>query len=302
MERRKIFLGLLILGTAFWGISFSVTKLAIGENQSSLFLFYRFSLATIVLSVVFWKQVKSLNPASVKTGACLALPLVLGIYLQTLGITHTSASQCSFVAGITVVIIPILKLIIYRKSPPLKIWIAAFTALSGLFVISIKDNFSIGTGDLYTITGAFCFAVYLIQIERESKIKDIIPTIVPMFATCSILALLLTFSQENIIWIPQQNIFWTGIIFCALFSTAYMYTISNISQQYISAERVSIIYLFEPVFGAIAAFFILGEDISSRLLIGGGLIFTATLISELKLQIPNLTSLPGILKKKEHWR
>jgi len=302
MEKRNIFLILLVLGTAFWGISFSVTKLAIGENQSTLFLFYRFLLATIVLSIVFWKYVKKLDSNSVKTGAKLALSLVLGIYLQTLGIIHTSASQCSFVAGITVVIIPVLKLIVYRKSAPLKIWIAAFTALTGLFVISIKENFSIGTGDLYTIAGAFCFAVYLIQIEKESKVRDIISTIVPMFATCSLLAFLLTLSQENISWIPQQNPFWTGIIFCALFSTAYMYTISNISQKYISAERVSIIYLFEPVFGAIAAHFILGENISSRLLIGGMLIFTATLVSELKWQIPNMTSLFRVVKKKEHWR
>jgi drug/metabolite transporter (DMT)-like permease len=300
MEKRNVFLSLLVLGTAFWGISFSVTKLAIGENQPALFLFYRFLLATMVLSIVFWKYVKRLDLNSVKAGATLALPLVSGIYLQTLGITHTSASQCSFVAGITVVIIPLLKLVIYRKSAPLKIWIAALTALIGLFVISIKDNFSIGIGDLYTITGAFCFAVYLIQVEKKSKASDIIPTIVPMFATCSIMAFLLTFTQENISRIPQQNTFWIGIIFCALFSTAYMYSISNISQKYISAERVSIIYLFEPVFGAIAAHFILGENISSRLLIGGGLIFMATLISELNLKwrIFNTASIPSIIKDK----
>ncbi len=291
MEKRNIYLALLLLGTAFWGISFPVTKLAIGENQPTLFLFYRFTLATLVLSIVFWKYVKRLDPTSIKTGASLAIPLVAGIYLQTLGITHTSASQCSFVAGITVVIIPVLKLIYYKKTAALKIWIAAFTALIGLFVISINANFSIGIGDLYTIAGAFCFAIYLIQIEKESKARDIIPTIVPMFATCSILVFLLTLSKENTNWIPEQNTFWIGVIFCALFSTAYMYTISNISQKYISAERVSIIYLFEPIFGAIAAHFILGEGISSRLLIGGGLIFMATLLSELnfKWRMPSAT-------------
>ena len=155
MEKRNLFLILLILGTAFWGISFSVTKLAIGQHQPVLFLFYRFLLATMVLSVVFWKYVKKLDSTAIKTGAGLAIPLVLGIYLQTLGITHTSASQCSFVAGITVVMIPVIKLFIYRKPAVLKIWIAAFTALIGLFVISVTDKFSIGTGDLYTIIGAF---------------------------------------------------------------------------------------------------------------------------------------------------
>ncbi|WP_421943132.1 DMT family transporter [Pedobacter sp.] len=285
MEKKNFYLLLLILGTAFWGISFSVTKLAIGPNQSALFLFYRFLLATLVLTLVFWKHVKNIGAKSIKTGAVLAVPLVAGIYLQTLGITNTSASQCSFVAGITVVIIPVFKLVFYRNAAPLKIWIAAFVALIGLFVISVTDNLSIGIGDVYTIIGAFCFAVYLIQVEKASKKGNIIPTIVPMFASCSLFTFLLIFSsQQNIVWIPEQNNFWIGIVFCALFSTAYMYSVSNIAQKYISAERVSIIYLFEPVFGAIAAYFILGENITSRLLIGGALIFTATLISELKLK------------------
>nr|WP_315423452.1 DMT family transporter [uncultured Pedobacter sp.] len=299
MEKRNLFLILLILGTAFWGISFSVTKLAIGQHQPVLFLFYRFLLATMVLSVIFWKQVKNLNATTIKRGAGLAIPLVLGIYLQTLGITHTSASQCSFVAGITVVMIPVIKLIIYRKAAALKIWIAACTALIGLFVISITDKFSIGTGDLYTIIGAFCFAIYLIQIEKESKADDIVPTIVPMFATCAVLTFVLTFIQGNPTWIPQQETFWIGIVFCALFSTAYMYTISNISQKYISAERVSIIYLFEPIFGAFAAHFILGEAITSRLLIGGGMIFLATLISELKWRMPGQMAISSLSKWKK---
>jgi len=284
MDKKNTFLALLILGTAFWGISFSVTKLAIGPNQSAIFLFYRFLLATAVLTAVFWRYVKELNFTSIKTGASLAVPLMLGIYLQTLGITHTSASQCSFVAGITVVIIPVFKLVIYKKAAPLKIWFATVIALTGLSIISIKESFNIGAGDLYTIAGAFFFAVYLIQIERESKARDIIPTIVPMFATCAILTFLLALTQQNINWIPRENTFWMGIVFCAIFSTAYMYTISNLSQKYISAERVSIIYLFEPVFGAIAAYLILGEQITSRLLFGGGLIFMATIVSELKLK------------------
>lgn len=299
MEKKTLFLILLILGTAFWGISFSVTKLAIAHGQPLLFLCYRFLLATAVLSIIFRKHVKKPNVSVIKTGAGLAVSLVLGIYLQTLGITHTSASQCSFVAGITVVIIPVIKLMIYRKAAPLKIWIAGFVALIGLFVISVTSKLSIGTGDLYTIAGAFCFAIYLIQVEKKSKEGDIVPTIVPMFATCAVLTFLLASFQKDTVWIPETQTFWFGIIFCALFSTAYMYTISNIAQKYISAERVSIIYLFEPVFGAFAAHFVLGEAITSRLLIGGGLIFTATLISELKWRMPGQMAMLSLSKQKK---
>lgn len=282
MDKKNVFLLLLILGTAFWGISFSVTKLAIGHASSLTFLFYRFLAATIVLSVIFVKHLRTINWHSAKTGAILAIPLTLGIYLQTLGIKYSTASQCSFVAGTCVIIIPLLKAIFYNTVAPAKIWLAAVIALAGLSVISLNANFSVSIGDLYTISGAVGFGVYLIKVEKLSRADHIAHTVVPMFAACAMITCGLALVDTSSNWLPESNQFWMGIAYCALFSTAYMYTISNISQRYLSAERVAIIYLFEPVFGAIAACFILGEHLTWRLFTGGSLIFAATLISELK--------------------
>lgn len=284
MTRKQIILILLIIGTAFWGISYSVTKLAIGNYSPSTFLFYRFLMASMVLAVVFWKYVRNITFESIKTGAVLAVPMFLGIHLQTVGLKYTDASQCSFIAGLCVIIIPLIKLTIYRTSPPLKIWMAALTALTGLFIIAVKEKFTINIGDLYTIAGAFGFAVYLISVEKHSAVKNLLSSIVPMFFTCALLTFILALTDQNAVWFPERDTFWLGIIYCALFSTAYMYTISNISQRYLSAERVAVIYLFEPIFGAIAAFFILGENLSLRLLLGGSLIFAATLISEINFK------------------
>ncbi|MGN7809548.1 DMT family transporter [Flavobacterium sp. 22076] len=287
MNKRQILLVLLIIGTAFWGISYSVTKLAIGNFSPSTFLFYRFLMAVMVLTVIFWKYVRNTNLESIKTGAVLAVPMFLGIHLQTVGLKYTDASQCSFIAGLCVIIIPLIKLTVYKTSPPLKIWIAALTALSGLFIIAVKEKFTINLGDLYTIAGAFAFAVYLISVEKHSAAKNLLTSIVPMFAFCALFTFILALTDQNADWFPERNTFWLGVIYCALFSTAYMYTISNISQRYLSAERVAVIYLFEPIFGAIAAFFILGENLSLRLLLGGSLIFAATLISEVNLKNSN---------------
>lgn len=284
MTRKNLFLLLLILGTAFWGISFSVTKIAIGYGSSTVFLFYRFFLATIVLSALFSKKLKKISQASIRIGAELAIPLMIGIYLQTLGIKYSTASQSSFVAGMTVIFIPLLKIILHKKLAPVKVWIAALFALTGLSIISIKNDFSINIGDFYTIAGAFGFAYYLIRVEKHAKNTDIITTIVPMFGICSILSFALVIMDNSRIWFPVHQEFWFGIVFCALLSTAYMYSISNMAQKYLSAEQVSIIYLFEPIFGAIAASFLLSEILSWRLLIGGSFIFIGMLISELKFR------------------
>ena len=280
MDRKNLLLLLLIIGTAFWGISYSVTKIAVDHASSSTFLFYRFLGATLVLSVVFRKSFKTSNLGIVGTGAGLAIPLVFNSFSLTLGIKYTSASQASFLTGMCVIIVPLLKLIFFRTTVPLKTWIAGLIALTGLFIICIKDGFSISAGDLYTITGALGFSIYLIRVEKVSKGGNIIPTIVPMFAMCTVISGCLAIADNSATWLPESNGFWIGILYCALFSTAYMYTVSNIAQRYISSEKVAIIYLFEPVFGAAAAFLILGESLSWRLLSGGCLIFAGTFISE----------------------
>ncbi len=288
MEKQKLLLILLIIGTAFWGISYSVTKMAIGDYSLNIFLFYRFLLAVIVLSIIFWKYVREINLGAIKTGFILAVPMFLGIQLQTVGLKYTDASQCSFIAGLTVIIIPLLKLGIYKTNASLKIWIAALTALTGLFIIAIQDQFTINIGDLFTIAGAFAFAVYLMAVEKHSASKNLLYSIVPMFAFCALFTFCLAITDSKAVWLPQNNTFWMGVVYCALFSTAYMYTVSNISQRFLSAERVAVIYLFEPVFGAIGAFFILGEDLSWRLLLGGSLIFAGTIISEVNFKSAKL--------------
>lgn len=280
MEKKNLLLALLIFGTAFWGISFSVTKLAIGTGSPSTFLFYRFLLAVLVLSAVFWRHVVKMKLTDVKAGVLLAIPLFLGIHLQTLGIRATDASQCAFIAGMTVVIVPLLKLVFYRETASTKIWIAAFIALIGLFIISVNGQLRVSLGDLYTLSGAFGFAFYLIEVEKRASRKSLVPTIVPMFAACTLFTFGLAITDANPNWFPEARTFWIGVVYCGLFSTAYMYSISNIAQRYISAERVAVIYLFEPIFGALAAFFMLHESLSLRLLFGGGLIFLATIISE----------------------
>lgn len=290
MSKKNLFLVLLIIGTGFWGVSYSVTKWAVGQASSSTFLFHRYIGATIVLSLVFKRSLRATNKHTILAGMGLALPLVISTVLLTLGIKYTSASQASFLTGICVILVPLLKLLIYRTTMPLKTWLAGLIAFLGLFTICMKGGFSASTGDLYTITGAVGFSLYLIRVERQSDMGNVLLTIVPMFATCALLTGGLAVFDPQADWLPVSSGYWAAVAYCALFSTAYMYTVSNLSQKYIPAEKVAVIYLFEPVFGALCAFFMLGEDLSWRLLVGGSLIFLATVISALNIKVPFMSS------------
>lgn len=281
MQKKNIYYILLIIGTAFWGISFPVTKNAVTSSPLALFLSYRFLIATVVLAIFFSKYLKLINLRTLKVSSKLAIPLMLGIVFQTLGLKYIEASQCTFIAGLCVIVVPILKWIFYKIRIPNKIWIASLIALTGLCIIALTNDLKINKGSIYTMLGTLGFSLYLIQVERENKNIDIVTTIVPMFAICSLLSFCYTSTETITNWLPTDSDFWLSVIFCALFSTAYMYTVSMLAQKYINAEKVAIIYLFEPIFGTIASYFILDELITIRILVGGAFIMLATFYSEI---------------------
>lgn len=283
MPKKNIYLILLALGTALWGISFSVTKLAVQESSLYVFLFYRFSLATVILAGCFFRYFKQTDRESLLGGVKLALPLTAGIILQTIGLKYLPASQCTFIAGICVVMVPALKCAVYKMRVSLKIWIASCVALAGLCIISVSDAFTINQGTLYTVAGTFGFSMYLIQVEKQAAKGNMITTVVPMFGLSTLISLCFAITEPAASWMPADDNFWAAVVYCAVFTTAFMYTVSMMAQKYIPAERVAIIYLLEPVFGAVAAFFILSEDLTWRLFIGGGLILAATFVAELDI-------------------
>ena len=285
MGKKNKYLILLILGTAFWGISFPMTKMSVVNNAPSVFLFYRLLFAAVAIGIIFYKQLKSAKINSIIAGIGLAIPLTFGIHFQTLGILkHPSASQCAFVAGMCVMIIPVLKTIFYNITIEPKIWLSATLALVGLAVISITAQFSVHIGDVYVLIGTIGFSYYMIQVENFTKRNNIIETLVPMFVTAALIMFIISLFSGSSEWLPKSNNFWTGVFYCSIFSTAFMYSVSNMSQKYITAEKVAIIYLFEPVFAAIASYFILDENLTWRLFIGGSLIMVATFISEANLK------------------
>lgn len=285
MQKKKLYLILLILGTAFWGISFSVTKIGVAAGSLYVFLVYRLALATIILSIFFAKYFKKTNRKSILGGIMLSLPLTFGIILQTKGLEYLPASQCTFIAGICVILVPVLKWVLYKTIFSAKIWMAALIALLGLAIISISDGLTINQGSIYVISGTIGFSIYLIMVEKQKDKHEIITTIVPMFAVSTIICVVLALTDTTQIWLIDDPNFWTAIFYCAFFSTAYMYTVSMISQNYLSAEKVAIIYLFEPVFGAVAAFIILDEPLTWKLFLGGTLILAATIWSESNIPV-----------------
>lgn len=274
---------LLLIGTIFWGMTFVFIKDAVSLMSVSGFLGYRFLLAGIVLSLIFAKRIRGLNLQTFKYGLLMSVPLLTSFLAQTIGLQYTTASKGGFITGLSVVFVPVILSVLQRKLPSLNIFVAVVMATSGLAFLTLGSSLQLNVGDSWVFLSAILFAIYIIMVGKISRKCDGILLSISQFLIVGVLCTAYAGINGELI-VPTQYKLWQAILFTALFATAFMYTVQNYYQKYISEITTSIIFSFEPLFAAVTAFFYLNEELTEKTLIGGLLIFIGILFAELKLR------------------
>ncbi|HRU33242.1 MAG TPA: DMT family transporter, partial [bacterium] len=114
-SKHILFLALLFI-TLIWGSTFALIKVALDSIGPFYFLAIRFSLASIVMLIIFRKSFKE---HKIHFGYILAgVFLFLGYVFQTVGLKYTSASNAAFITGLSVVIVPFLEVIFMKRKLP----------------------------------------------------------------------------------------------------------------------------------------------------------------------------------------
>jgi len=98
--------------------------------------------------------------------------------------------------------------------------------------------------------------------------------------TCALLNLILGFTLE---WhtIPAISTTWSTIIYTGIFSVGVAYTLQAFGQKHSPPADCAIILGTESIFAAVCGYFILGEILTTRQIIGCGLILFAALLAQL---------------------
>lgn len=288
MPARQTYLCLLILGTAFWGISFAFTKVGVADGSPFVFLGYKFALAVLVLCGIFFRRLKQLNKETLLAGVAIGIPLCLGNIFQTIGLQHTSITNTAFITGLDVLLIPVFKWALFRKRVEPRIWICCVVALTGLYLIVARAGLKLNPGDIWIMCCAVFFASYVLAVGFFSHKYDSMLTVIIALATCATGCLFAAMFDTRAVWAPKGASFWEGVLFGALLATAFMYAVQSAAQKYLEEEKVALTYLFEPIFAAFAGAMLLNETLDGRTLCGAALIFSALLISE--VDVPRILS------------
>ena len=89
---------------------------------------------------------------------------VPGQFLQQFGIAYTTVGKAGFITALYIILVPILGLFM-KKRVGLNIWASVLIAAAGMYLLCIKEGFSIGKGDFLVLLCSVGFSLHILVID-----------------------------------------------------------------------------------------------------------------------------------------
>lgn len=278
---------LLLLAAAIWGVAFVAQRVGMEHVGPFTFNGVRFALGSLsLLPLIFYyrnkpRQVTSNPPRGVIWAGFLAgLILFTAASLQQIGLIYTTAGKAAFITCLYIVLVPILGIFL-KQYVSMITWLSSVLAVIGLYLLCVKESFSISYGDLLQLVGAFFWAVHILLIDYFASRVDVLKLSFFQFVTCAILSITTAFLFETITTegITQALI---PILYGGICSVGIAYTLQVVGQKYSPPSHAAIILSMETVFATIGGFLILDERLGLQELIGCALMLSGMLLTQLQ--------------------
>ncbi|MDD3400682.1 MAG: DMT family transporter [Eubacteriales bacterium] len=298
-ERTSVFF--LLLTSVIWGTAF-VAQGAVSDVLGALtFNAVRNMLGALVM-VPVWIIMSRVNPqqarltdnrkgylTTLKAGLICGAFMFLGSFFQQFGITQytgiygtTAVGKAGFITALYVILVPIFGLAV-KKRPSIQVWIAVVIALLGLYLLCVRDGFTIDMPDVYLFICAIAYAVYILFVDHYSNQVNIYLFSVIQLLVCSLISFAGMALFEKVVW-SDVLASWFPIVYAGVMSSAVAFTLEAVAQKNIDPTIASLLFCLESVFAALSGWLILNEMMSAKELIGCGLMFVAVLFAQLKLK------------------
>jgi len=278
---------LLFLAAIIWGFSFTAQRAGMQHIGPYTFNAIRFLLGSISLIpfIFIFKNREKNDFLKTNWKTNLWAPVLTGTVLfiasslQQIGILTTTAGKAGFITGLYVIIVPIIGLFLKHKTN-FATWLGAGFALLGMYLLSVTGNFEISQGDLLVFFSAFFWAMHVLLVDSlVQKVNGILLACLQFFV-CSILSFGFAFAQETFIY---ANIMLAAIpiLYAGIMSVGVAFTLQIIAQRDAAPSHVALILSLEAVFAALGGWLILAESLTTRGIIGCGMMLVGMMISQL---------------------
>ncbi len=276
---------ILLLAAAIWGFAFVAQRKGAEFLGPYTFNSLRFTIGTLSLLPLYVLTRNSKSNEhfewrkAIKSGVYLGLILFIASTFQQIGMSYTAASKAGFITSLYVILVPVFGLFFGRKVTK-TLWTGVLVTLVGLYLLSVREGFSLEFGDSLLIGSAIFFAMHMLMIGTYAPKHNVILLSVFQFGVTAILSLLAAFYYEeiDILSIQQAAV---PILYAGVFSVGIAFTLQAYAQKKAHPAHAAIIFSFESVFALFGGWLILNEVIDLRSGIGSLFMLAGIIISQI---------------------
>ncbi|MBN1220657.1 MAG: DMT family transporter [Anaerolineae bacterium] len=269
----------------FWGITFVFSKEALQVVGPLAYNTMRMTLGTLTLALLVGRDWRQINQSYLWPSLVTGLILFLSYATQAYGIQFTTASKAGFLTGTNLVYVPIFSALFLRRMPSWTAITGVVLAFGGLYLISFEGalgNLFLAPGDFWVAVSGIGWALYVIALANYAPRLNVMAYstlhvgVATLFSGISWI-----FSAEPLYLPLTSSPLWlaalsTGVIVMGLGTSVETWT-----TRLVSPTRVALIVALEPVFAALAGWWV-GEIITLRIITGGALILAGMLVAEMR--------------------
>lgn len=290
MKSNRSLLGSLILFIAafLWGTSFVAQRIASDFLTSVAYNAIRISIGTVAIFIFILitdfakyklhKPIKKFNKATLLGGIICGVCVFFATTTQQIGLETTTAGKSGFITALYVAFVPIIGLLIRRRTPALG-WIAIPVAILGFALMSISSDMTVTMGDAITLMCALLFSCHILLLDMFDDVDPLKITFVQFF-TASIIGLIWMFASKQVPTSVQVADCIGPILYVGILSTCFAYSCQTIGQRMVAPALATLIMSLESVVALVAGAIILHESASVKEAIGVIFVFIAVMIAQ----------------------
>jgi drug/metabolite transporter (DMT)-like permease len=277
LKRHRLAVAALFLVATAWGASFTLVKNVLTHIAPEPFIFYRFTLAGVVLVAIATMR-RQVRRAAIFPGALLGLLVFAGYWCQTRGLLAISPSRSAFLTSLYAVLVPFADRILFATPIPLRAWAASVLATFGTMLLIGGFHGTPSFADVLTLLCAGAFALHVVLAAKYSAVYSALG-----LAAVQVLVVGLAAAPASA-FAPRPEMsaaIVAAIVLTALVTTALAFVALMWGQARVSATEAAVILAFEPVAAAATSIVFDREPLTVTFIIGGSLILGAMILAQL---------------------
>ena len=277
---KKLAKPMIVCATMIWGSTFFILKDALDNVDLMFLMAFRFSLAAVVLGLIFWNRWKGIDRSYWWRGGLLGAFMFVAYAVQNYGLMDTTPGKNAFFTAVYCVIVPFLYWAVDRLRPSRFNVLAAVLCVGGIGLVSWDGGIALTRGDLMTLCAGFIYACHIVAVAKFAKGRDIILLSVLQFAAAALCFLVGTIVTRGVPAGGLEPQAWLVLLYLAVFGTTIGQLFQNVGQKYTDPSAAALLLSLEAPFGVLFSVLFGAERPGPLMYLGFVLIFAAVGCSE----------------------